>query len=99
MRLTLKQKAALVRLLNWAWRPPGRHGKTAHARAVLEQGWSRTVWSLSRRGLVRYVHAGETDRNGDTVSDGGYELTPEGLEAARELAKEKDPKVMREASR
>jgi hypothetical protein len=100
MRLTVKQKGALVRLLNFPWRAPWRNAAKA-SRGILQQGWRKTCGSLERKGLIRYVRAGEYTRKGTilTVNDEGYELTEEGEKIASELSAAANPRVVREATR
>jgi hypothetical protein len=47
MKLSIKQKAALVRMLDPWWLPPKGDGRTNH-------GFSRTLYSLKWHGLVEY---------------------------------------------
>ncbi len=99
MKLTLKQKAALVRLLDTYWRPPER-GRTPHERGVLRQGWHRTLSSLKLRDLVRDVREPRTLDDGREIQVYSHtELTEEGRKLAKELSAAKDPQVMREATR
>ena len=73
--LSLQQRAALVRMLESAWRVPRGNGWVV-------QGFTRTLWSLQSRGLVTYLRQGDKTLTGDLVEDPGYELT----EAGREMA-------------
>ena len=43
--LSIKQRAALVRMLDTYWEPPRGDGRIQH-------GFRQTLWSLQKRGLV-----------------------------------------------
>jgi len=96
MRLSIKQRGALLRMLDtWRWRPPRGHG-TPHSEGVVSHGWARTLWSLERHGLAKYLRDGE--QSGD-IHGPGWILTDEGTKLARIEREKKDPKVLREVRR
>ena len=73
MKLSLKQKAALLRMKrSFFWAYPKGDGRVHH-------GFDRTLWSLQDKGLVRYVRAGEILEDGEFAGEevvtGGWVLT------------------------
>ena len=89
MRLSIKQKAALVRMLNIFWKAPRGNG-------TVQFGFGRTLYSLQQKGLVRFVNYNEEH---DGMQGPFWILTDEGREIA-EAEKQKDnPKVRREVRR
>jgi hypothetical protein len=96
MRLSIKQRSALLRMLDaWHWKPPRGNG-TAHSEGVVRHGWMRTLWSLESAKLVHILRDGETD--GDHHGP-GWMLTEEGIKLARIEKRRKDPRVLREVRR
>jgi hypothetical protein len=71
MRLSIKQKAALLRMAGGPfWKPPRGDGRVQH-------GFIQTLYSLQRLGLVDYRQGGWS------VTRQGERLTPSIREAAK----------------
>lgn len=96
MRLSVKQRGALLRMLDsWHWKPPRGNG-TPHSEGVVGHGWLKTLWSLDRKGLVRLLKDGEKEGH---HCGPGWLLTEEGTNIARIEQEKRDPKVLREVRR
>jgi len=70
MRLSVKQKATLLRMKTPYWRPPKGNG-------CVQYGFGRTLYSLKDKGLVTYLRPGDLWR-GEPVEQGGWILTKNG---------------------
>jgi len=77
MRLSITQKAMLVRMLGfWSWPKDGR----------LAHGWGQTLASLRKKGFVKWLAQGEEiEVNGKEYTGPGWILTEEGEAEARGL--------------
>jgi len=89
MRLSIKQKAALVRMLDPWWKTPRGNGTVQH-------GFGQTLYSLQRKDLVRFVAYNEEH---DGMQGPFWILTEEGREIAKTEEQKDDPKVRREVRR
>lgn len=80
--LSKKQKTLLKKM----WNEPD--GKWYRGNGTARQGSLRTLWSLEKRGLVRFLRDGERATVGLFEFEGcGWILTPEGQKLAQELPK------------
>lgn len=79
MKLSVMQRAALVRMVNGFWEPPKGKG-------CIQYGFSRTLYSLQNKGLTRFIRAGEYYKG--MLMSSGWVLTDEGEKQAAAIAKD-----------
>lgn len=91
MKLSVKQRGALLRLTFWNWQSPRGNG-------CIQYGFGRTLWSLKDRGLVDFLRPGDLWK-GEEVTGNGWVLTDEGEKLAEEENRVLDTNVRREATR